>query len=307
MVQGKSLSERLFHVFNFLLMALLIFVSIYPLYYAVINSLNDGQNTTNFGMVLLWPRQFTLESWKTVLRDPVVLNAIWITASRTVLVTVASTLLTTMFAYAFSRPYLRGKKFYGVLGFASMYLSGGLIASFLVISWLGLYNTYWVYIIPSLFGGFYNVIIYSSNFKSIPDALFESAKMDGASEYRIYGSIVLPLSMPVITALGLFTVVAVWNDYSATLYYTAGDDKLMTLQYYILQIIRNKSASDAMKNTSAAVSGEVYKLLKSANGPVSTKTLELAAMVIAAIPMVVMYPFAQRFFEKGMLVGGVKE
>lgn len=307
MIQGKSLSDKVFRIINIGIMAVLVVIAVYPLYYAVINSLNDGQNTTNFGMVLLYPRVFTLESWKTVLRDPVVLNSIWITVTRTVIVTVASTIITSMFAYAFSRRYLMGKKFYVVLGFVSMYISGGLIASFLVLSGLGLYNRYLVYIIPSLFGGFYNVIIYSSNFRAIPDGLFESAKMDGASEYRIFFNIVLPLSMPVISALGIFTIVGIWNDYSTTLYYTSGASELMTLQYYILQIVRNRSALEGIKYTAAASSPEIYSLLLEKSGPVSSKTLELAAMVIAALPMVIMYPFAQRFFVKGVMIGSIKE
>ena len=307
MVKGKSWGERLFKLFNGLLMAFLVFVALYPLYYAIINSLNDGQNTTNYGMVLLWPRVFTLESWKTVLQDPIILNALWITLTRTVLVTVGSIFITTMFAYAFSRRYLAFKNFYVVIGFMSMYISGGLIASFLTISWLGLYNTYWVYIIPSLFGGFYNVIIYTSNFRAIPDSLFESAKIDGASEYRIYFNIVLPLSLPVIAALGVFTVVGIWNDYSTTLYYTSGSSNMMTLQYYILQIVRNRDGLNELKNTSAAISPEVYALMQEKNGPVSSKTLELAAMVIVALPMIVIYPIAQKFFVNGMMVGSIKE
>ena len=119
-----------------------------------------------------------------------------------------------MFAYAYSRSYLRGKKFYTALGFVSMYFSGGVIPFFLLISALGLYDSFWVYIIPSLFGGFYNVIINNTNFKALPEALFESAKLDGASEFTIYSRIVMPLSKPVLAALCVFTAVGVWNDYS---------------------------------------------------------------------------------------------
>ena len=172
----------LFTVCNALIMTLVVLLSVYPLYYAVVNSLNDGTNTTNFGMVQLWPRQFSLDSWRMVVKDPAIPTALGITASRTVIVTVCQLIFTSMFAYAFSRPYLRFKKCYAALGFMSMYISGGIVATFLLLSKMGLYNTYWVYIIPSLFGGFYNVIIYTSNFRGIPDELFESAQLDGASD-----------------------------------------------------------------------------------------------------------------------------
>lgn len=305
MVQGKKIEDRIFVIVNTALMLFLIIVSVYPLYYALINSLNDGQDITNYGMVLLWPRKFTLESWRTVLGDATVLRAILITLSRTIIVTVFSTIITTMFAYAFSKSYLRGKNFYVILGFISMYINGGIIATFLVISFMGMYNTYWVYIIPSLFGGFYNVIIYTSNFKAIPEELFESARLDGASEFQMYTRIVLPLSRAVVAALAVFTIVGVWNDYQTTLFYTEGAS-LKTLQYYIVQLVHNANALESLKTSSAAGNAEIYQLLQDAAGPTSSKTIELAAILVASVPMVVMYPFAQKFFTQGMMVGSVK-
>lgn len=290
---------------NAVIMLIVVILSLYPLYYAVINSFNDGNNTTNFGMVLLWPREFSMESWQTVLHDSAVIRALEITVSRTVIVTISQTLITSMFAYAFSRSYLCGKKVYAFLGFLSMYISGGIVASFLLLSKLGLYNSYWVYIVPSLFGGFYNVIIFSSNFRSIPDELVESAKLDGASEYRIYFTIVLPLSKAVLAALSVFTIVGVWNDYTTSLYYTSGD-QLQTLQYYIVKLVRNEAALEQIAKDASSVSPEVFELLYRNKGGVSSRTLELAAMVIAAIPMIVIYPFAQKFFTQGMLVGSIK-
>lgn len=295
----------LFTVCNAVIMIIVVLVSLYPLYYAIINSLNDGQNTTNFGMVLFWPRKFSTESWATVLRDPAILKALEITVSRTIIVTIAQILFTSMFAYAFSRSYLMGKKVYATMGFMSMYIGGGIVASFLLLSKLGLYDTYWVYIIPSLFGGFYNVIIYTSNFRAIPDELFESAKLDGASEYRIYFSIVLPLSKAVIAALSVFTVVGVWNDYTTSLYYTSNIN-LQTLQYYIVKLVRSEAALEQMVRDTANLSTEVFDLLYGNNKEVSARTLEISAMIIAAIPMIIIYPFAQKFFTKGVLIGSIK-
>lgn len=295
----------LFTVCNAVIMIIVVLVSLYPLYYAIINSLNDGQNTTNFGMVLFWPRKFSTESWATVLRDPAILKALEITVSRTIVVTIAQILFTSMFAYAFSRSYLMGKKVYAAMGFMSMYIGGGIVASFLLLSKLGLYDTYWVYIIPSLFGGFYNVIIYTSNFRGIPDELFESAKLDGASEYKIYFSIVLPLSKAVIAALSVFTVVGVWNDYTTSLYYTSNIN-LQTLQYYIVKLVRSEAALEQMVRDTANLSTEVFDLLYGNNKEVSARTLEISAMIIAAIPMIIIYPFAQKFFTKGVLIGSIK-
>ncbi|XEC95705.1 carbohydrate ABC transporter permease [Paenibacillus tarimensis] len=306
MVGGKSFGERTFHYSNVLIMVVLMGLTIYPFWFSLISSLNTGDDLVR-GSVFLWPREFTWASWQTVLADPGILKALWITASRTVIVTVVSILNTAMFAYAFSRPYLRAKKFYIIVGFTSMYFSGGLIPSFMLMSWLGLYDTYLVYIIPALFGGFWNVIIFNANYKGIPDALFESAKMDGASEFRIFMQIVIPLSKPVLAALSVFTAVGVWNDYATTLYFTQSND-LQTLQYMILRLIQSNRAVENMVSMVQEYNLAVSQLLNNSGGQglVTAKTLELAAMVIASIPMIVMYPFAQRFFIKGVLLGSVK-
>ncbi|MDQ0886316.1 putative aldouronate transport system permease protein [Paenibacillus sp. V4I9] len=306
MVGGKSLGERAFNISNILIMIVLMFLTIYPFWYAVISSLNGGADLIR-GPVFFWPRQFTWASWQTVLADRGMLLATWITVSRTVIVTSVSILYTALFAYAFSRPYLKGKKWYAVIGFTSMYFSGGLIPSFMLINWLGLYDSYWVYIIPSLFAGFFNVIILNANYKGIPDYLFESAKMDGASEFRIFLQIVVPLSKPVLAALSVFAAVGVWNDYGTTLYFTQSNS-LQTLQYVILRLLQTSSAAEQMQNTLSVTNMRVAELLNSAKGSglVTAQTIELSAMVIASIPMIIMYPFAQRYFAKGVLLGSVK-
>ena len=231
----KPYEKGAFNIFNTIGMCIIMLVTIYPMWYALINSLNSGDALTK-GYSFFLPEKFTLASWKLVLGDAEIINALWITGSRTIIVTIGSTLITAMFAYGFSRQYLYGRKFFAGLGFVSMYFSGGTIATFILVNWLKLYNTYWVYIIPALFGGFYNVIIYNANFKAIPESLFESAKIDGASEFKIFFSIVLPLSKPVLAALGVFTACGVWNDYGTTLFYTQSSS-LQTLANYTLKLI----------------------------------------------------------------------
>ncbi|MGM0879915.1 MAG: carbohydrate ABC transporter permease [Bacillota bacterium] len=307
MVGGKSPGERVFNISNVVIMILLMCATIYPFWYSVIGSLNGGSDLMR-GPLFFWPREFTWASWRAVLADPGLLQTAWITISRTVIVTVVSILYTAMFAYAFSRPYLKGKKLYMMIGFISMYFSGGLIPSFILINWLGLYDSYWVYIIPSLFGGFWNVIILNANYKAIPDSLFESAKLDGGSEFTIFFRIVLPLSKPVLAALSVFTAVGVWNDFGTTLYFTQSTD-LQTLQYLILKLLQTSNASEQLQNAAANSNLAVAELLNKAKGEglVTAKTIELAAMVITSIPMIILYPFAQRYFTKGVMLGSLKE
>ena len=307
MVQSKSLGERAFRIANMLVMLLVVVVSLYPFYYALINSMNTGVQVMK-GFSALWPEDFTMQAWKTVLSDQAVTKAFFITLARTVIVTLASTLLTSMFAYAYSRTYLTGKRFYTVLGFVCMYFSGGVIPYFLLISKLGLYDKFMVYILPSLFGGFYNVIIFNTNFKALPDSLFESAKLDGATEFNMYWKILMPLSKPVLAALCVFTAVGIWNDYTTTLYYTQSPD-LQTLQYFILKLVHSYNATEQLANNAMANSAAVASTLNNSRlgtGVVNSKTIELAAMVLASLPMIAIYPFAQKHFVQGVLLGSVK-
>lgn len=300
----KSKQQKRFQAILTIVMILIMIITVYPVWYSLINSLNSAKDISANGYVLLWIRDFTWESWATVLGDAKILRALFVTLSRTVIVTVLQTVITAMFAYGFSRPNLTGRKFYSLIGFLSMYLNGGVIAYFILFNALHLYNSYWVYIIPCLFGGFYNVIIYNANFKAIPESLFESAKIDGASEPLIFFRIVMPLSKPVISALGIFTAVAMWNDYTQTLYYTRSED-LQTLSYYTLSL--TKSAQSAA-NLASSMSGTSASAVLTAMSEAASnyKTIELACMVISAIPLIIAYPFAQKYFEKGVMVGSVK-
>ena len=296
-------SDRLFTTILYICMTLVMFITVYPMWYSVINSLNTASDLAKNGYAYLLPREFTLDSWISVLNDPEIVRAFMITFSRTVIVTFFQTLITAMFAYGFSRSYLRGRRLYSSIGFLSMYLSGGVIAYFILFNTLKLYNTYWVYIIPCLFGGFYNVIIFNANYKAIPDTLFESAKIDGASEYRIFFQIVLPLSKPVLSALAIFTAVGIWNDYSATLYYTRSP-QLQTLSYYLLAITKSsKAAEELQKSMNVGVAANLANVVSQSS---NYRTIELACMVLAALPLIIIYPVLQKFFEKGMMIGSVK-
>ena len=300
----KSRQQKCFQAILTAIMVLIMMITVYPVWYSLINSLNSAKDISENGYTLLFIRDFTFESWATVLNDPEIIRALIVTASRTIIVTVFQTLITAMFAYGFSRPNLVGRKFYSIMGFLSMYLNGGVIAYFILFSSLKLYNSYWVYIIPCLFGGFYNVIIYNANFKTIPDSLFESAKIDGGSEILIFFKIVMPLSKPVISALGIFTAVAMWNDYTQTLYYTRSKE-LQTLSYYTLSLTKSaQSAADLASSMTGTSASSVLTAMSEAAS--NYKTIELACMVISAIPMIIAYPFAQKYFEKGVMVGSVK-
>lgn len=300
----KSKKEKRFQMILIVIMLLVMIITVYPVWYSLINSLNSAKDISEHGYTLFFIRDFTLESWKTVLYDKEIIRAFTVTLLRTVIVTVCQTLITSMFAYGFSRPNLVGKKLYSVLGFLCMYLNGGVIAYFILFNTLHIYDSFWVYVIPCLFGGFYNVIIYNANFKAIPESLFESAKMDGGTEWMIFFKIVMPLSKPVISALAIFTAVGMWNDYTQTLYYTR-TASLQTLSYYTLSLTKSvQSAANLASSMTGTSASSVLTMMSEASS--NYKTIELACMVISAIPLIIAYPFAQKYFEKGVMVGSVK-
>ena len=287
-------SDRLFTTILYICMTLIMFVTVYPMWYSVINSLNTASDLAKNGYAYLLPREFTLDSWASVVKDPEIVRAFMITFSRTVIVTFFQTLITAMFAYGFSRNNLRGRRLYSTIGFISMYLSGGVIAYFILFNALKLYNTYWVYIIPCLFGGFYNVIIFNANYKAIPDTLFESAKIDGASEYRIFFQIVLPLLGSGLATIGLFMALGYWNDwYNAMLYINT--EWKYPLQYMLYNMIQKAAA---MARVASQLGIPVENL--------PTNTLKLAMAVIATGPIILLYPFVQKYFVKGVTIGSVK-
>lgn len=303
MTKLRYKKEKRFQTFLTILMIVIMCIVVYPVWYSVINSLNSADAISKNGYALLLPTEISLESWKSVLNNPDILRAFGITFSRTVIVTILQTLFTFMFAYGFSKNQLVGRKVYTVMGFLTMYLNGGVIAYFILFNVMNLYNTFWVYIIPCLFGGFYNVIIFNANIKAIPDSLFESARIDGANEFVTFFKIVFPLSKPVVSALGIFTAVGTWNDYTQTLYYTRTPE-LQSLSYYTLSI--TKSSESAEKLGNLMTGGPISAMTTVAGSTANYKTIELACMVLAALPMIIMYPFAQKFFEKGVMVGSVK-
>lgn len=300
---SKRKREKRFTIILYIIMLIVMIITVYPMWFSIINSFNNPDSIARDGYALLFPSEISFKSWESVLNNVVVVKAFGITFVRTVVVTAIQTIITAMFAYGFSRNNLIGKKVYAIMGFLSMYLNGGVIAYFILFNSLKIYDTFWVYIIPCLFGGFYNVIIFNANFKAIPESLFESARIDGASEYRIFFRIVLPLSRPVLSALGIFTAVATWNDYTQTLYYTKSS-RLQTLSYYTLSLTKSsQAAADLSKSLNAGASSVLASVSESAY---SYKTIELACMVLAALPLIIVYPFLQKFFEKGVMVGSVK-
>lgn len=281
---------------NYAVMLILAFIMIYPLWYCVAGSLNEGMDYLRGG-VFLWPRKWTLANYKAVFLDSAILNAFWVTIWKCLVGTVTSVLCTAMVAYAITRPKLRLKKLYIPFIMLTMFFSGGLIPYFILIVDLGLYDSFWVYIIPTMFSA-YNMIIIQSFMRELPSELIESAKLDGASEYRIFFQMILPLSKPVLATIALFTVVTHWNSYFDSMMYTSSQE-LQTIQLFLKKVITDPSVSRGLGSAATIAIPDQAATL-------TPQVVKLATMVVTALPVVCIYPFLQRYFVKGVTVGAVK-
>ena len=275
------------------LMVLLCFITLYPVWYTIVISFNDSTDSLRGG-IYWFPRKFTLQSYITVFQDKTIIKAFRVTILRTLIGTVTNVLFTSMVAFALSKNHIIGRKFYMILGTITMFFGGGLIPYFILIKNIGLYDSFWVYVIPSLFN-FYNMIIFMAFFRELPAGLEESAKLDGANEIVIFIRIILPLSLPVLATIALFTGVYHWNDYFMGVMYTNKQD-LQPIQTFLYRIVASASASKTVVAMPAGVAAQ----------QVSSQSVRLATMVVTTAPIVCVYPFLQKYFVKGMLIGSIK-
>ncbi|MDQ8739025.1 carbohydrate ABC transporter permease [Paenibacillus sp. LHD-38] len=288
--------DRLFHIFNTLLMLAVIVVTLAPFWFSIIGSLNEGLDYMRGG-VHLWPRKFSLDNYVAVFSDSTIYQAYITTIARTLIGTITHVLFVALFAYGISREGLKGRGIYTVFVMITMFFGGGLIPTYLLYKELGLLNNFLVYIIPSLFS-VWDAVVMIASFRAIPNAIIESAKMDGAGEYRIFFRFILPLSKPLLAAIALFTAVYHWNSYFDAMMYTTSNN-LQTVQLFLMRIVTEPGFA-------SGVSDQAVSHIPEHATKISPETLKLAMMVATAAPILVVYPFLQKYFVKGVLVGSIK-
>jgi putative aldouronate transport system permease protein len=289
----RTTSEYIFDNVNILIMLFICAITVYPIWYVVVNSLNDGVDAMRGG-IYWWPREFTLANYKAVFETPGIVTSFGVTIAKTVIGTITHVFFTAMVAYAISRRDLYGRNFYMLVGVITMFFSGGLIPYFLLIRDLGLFDNFLVYIIPTLFN-FFHLIIFVSFFRELPSSLEEAAKIDGANDFMIFIKVIIPLSMPVIATIALFQGVYQWNDYFAGVIFVNNPD-LQPIQTYLYKVVAESSSNQMMSNAAGTI----------ATKTVTSQSIKLATMVVTTLPIMLVYPFLQKYFVKGMLIGSVK-
>ena len=295
----KHRKDIVFPIVNTIVLIVLMFVTLYPVLNTVAISFNDGIDAVRGG-IGLWPREFSTEAYKSLLSDKLTYNAFGISVARTVITTVLNIFLTSMLAFALSRKEYVLRKPITFMVVMTMYVNAGLIPNFLLIQkTLNLSKTFWVYIIPTMFSCF-NMIVIRTYIIGLPEALAESARIDGANDLRIFWQIIFPLCMPVLATVALFVAVGSWNQWFDTQLYNGSKKELYSLQY----LLKMKLATSM--NTTNAANTSVDALASTSASKSTPVTVRCAITVVSALPILIVYPFLQRYFVTGMVLGGVK-
>jgi len=289
-----------FSVVNTVILALLGFSMIYPFIYILAYSLNDGKDSM-FGGIYFFPRKFTLDNYAQVFENARIWQAYQITLMRTLLGTLLHVALCSLMAYALAKRSLPGRSFFAFYIFLPTIFSAGFIPFFITLQKLHLINTFWVYVIPMLFN-FMHIVIIRTFLQGIPEELEESARIDGYGDFQIFFRIILPLSGPVLATISLFIGVAHWNDWFSGAYYVS-DKELKPVQTLLQEMLMQAEALSNSMQRAAQQGGQTI------SGPVGGSTpesLRMALLVITVFPILCIYPFLQRYFVKGVMLGSVK-
>jgi putative aldouronate transport system permease protein len=292
-----SVGEAVFRGMNYVLVTLFVLTIVLPFVNVIALSFNNGLDAAKGG-VYFWPRQFSLDNYKDVFQDPYFLSSYKITFLRVVIGTVLAVLLTGLAAYALKFPTLPGRRFWNFYILFTMLFSGGVVPYYMLLKGIKLTNTFWVFIVPWLYSA-WNIILMRSFFQTIPTSLEESAQMDGANHLRTFFSIIMPLSKPIFSVIGLFVGVAHWNDWFTGAFYVS-DKSLHPLQTVLRAMLMS---AEAMRRQMVII----YTQQQGELLTVTTESLKMATIVVATVPIVCIYPFIQKYFVQGVMVGSIKE
>lgn len=288
----KTFGEKVFDTFVYVLLTLLMIATFYPIYYIFVASLSSVSEIAKHGNFMLFPKGFTLETYIAVFQNEMILTGLRNTIFYVILGTAINMILTIFAAYGLSRRWLKGRKIimFGIV--FTMFFSGGLIPSFMIVQNLGLYNTIWALLLPGAMSA-WNLIMMRTYFMGLPVSLEESARIDGANDFQILFRVILPTAKPILAVMVLFYAVGHWNSWFPASIYLQNRE-LYPLQLILREILIQGRVADFGGN-SANVTHQVAKNLK------------YATIIVSTIPILLVYPFIQKYFVKGVMLGSLKE
>jgi putative aldouronate transport system permease protein len=297
----KTPAEQAFRAVNTLILLCVCFATLYPFWYVLVQSLNEGQDAVRGGL-FFWPRAFTLENYAYVLTQRSLRLAYINTIVRTVVGSLLCLIVSGLAAYAISKNDLKGRNVFLTYFMIPMFIGGTIVSNYIVIAKLGLMDTWLVYVLPGSFNFFFLIII-RTFITGLPASLEESAQIDGASYYTIFFRIVLPLCMPVVATVLLFSAVGYWLDFYTNLLYIS-KQSMMVLQYLLYMVLRANRLS-VLSQMQAMQSGAVAQLTGS-HSKITEESVKMTVLVVITVPILLAYPFFQRYFIKGVLIGAIK-
>ncbi|KOY13323.1 carbohydrate ABC transporter permease [Paenibacillus xylanivorans] len=296
MKSRKLSAEHLFDAALYIFLAGIFLVTFYPFWNILVISLNNATDTLR-GNLYFWPRSFTVDSYITIFRNPEIWSAIQVTVLRTVIGTAFSMFFISLLAYALSKRNLLGWKYFSFFFVFTMYFGGGLIPTYMVIKSVGLIDSFWVYIFPGMIGVFLMILV-RTFMEQIPGEIEESSKIDGANDLQIFFRIIMPLCVPVLATIGLFLAIGHWNSWYDSYVYTY-KPSLKTLQAVLVKIL-NQFQTDGMMSDAQQLAQSSKQI------PVSSESIRMAVTMVATLPIIMIYPFVQKYFVKGIMMGAIK-
>ncbi len=291
----RSAADKIFTVCNTIFLVAFCVITLYPVLNTVVLSFNDGIDAVRGG-IHLWPRIFTLQNYKTVFSRQNIITGAYISVLRTVIGTVLALATNALLAYVVSRKQFLFRSQLSLFWVITMYVSGGMIPTLILYRNLGLTSSFWVYVIPGMISAF-NMMVMRTYMEGLPGALEESAKIDGAGDFRIFVSIISPLCKPVYATVALFVAVGQWNSWFDAMLYNRMSPEYTTLQYELMKLLSSVMQQGGTANPGAP----------GAAAAVTPVTVRAAATVVTMLPIICLYPFLQRYFVTGMTIGSVKE
>ncbi|WP_036747000.1 carbohydrate ABC transporter permease [Paenibacillus sp. UNC451MF] len=280
-----------------LVMLLLCLVTLYPFWYAIAYSLSSSNATMSHPVTFL-PIDFTFSNYHTVFENPQIFRAFLVTVGRTLGGIVYSGTIVALAAYAISKRSLPGNRVIAIILLIPMYFSGGLLPTYILIYKLGLFNHFLVYILPHGFWAF-NMLIMRTFFDSLPASLVESAMIDGAGDLKVFWKIIIPLSMPVTATIAMFNGVFHWNSWFDAMLYVSNDN-LQPLSFILQRILKETLAAQLLASQGLVMA------VDTGSNPTSPESLKMATLVVSTVPIILIYPFLQKYFVKGFMIGAVK-
>lgn len=283
----KGIEDKIFDAVVYSILVLVGLAVLFPLFFVLSVSVTPMSEVLKNGGFIVFPKNITFVAYRELLGDQAIPRAFLVTVFITVIGTAVNMALTTLMAYPLSRKTLPGRSFFLLIILITMLFSGGLIPLYLTVKATGLLNSVWAMIIPGAVGAF-NILIMKSFFENLPEELFDSVRIDGAKELRILLQIVLPLSVPVMLTIGLFYAVGHWNEFFQAIMF------ITNRELYPIQVIVRDFLTMAQNP------------IENVDTPVPSESVQMAAVIVACAPIIVVYPFIQKHFTKGMLIGSIK-